>query len=111
MELNCHEYELAKHLSLRLQFPVAFLPLKALGYCEIEIPEWMFDLDYLGHYMRRVKNVTLSIACVAGPYTGVHCRLQQLSNQIRIRPLVHGCEARCCVDKVKDESDLYHDDP
>jgi hypothetical protein len=111
MELNRREYELTKHLSLRLQFPVAFWQLKALGYCEIEIPEWMFDLDYPGHYMRRVKTVTLSIACVAGPYTGVHCRLQQLSSQIRIRPLVRGREAGCCVDKGKDESDLHHDDP
>ena len=26
------------------------------GYCEISIPEWMFDLDYPGHYLRRIKS-------------------------------------------------------
>ena len=38
------------------------------------MPEWMFDLDYPGQYMRRIKNVSLTIpaspaptpACTAG---------------------------------------------
>ena len=66
------EYELTKHVSLRLHFPLEFLRLQATGSCEIEVPEWMFDLDYPGHYMRRIKNVTVTIPCVVGPYTGVH---------------------------------------
>jgi hypothetical protein len=52
---NCREYELTKHLSLRHDFPLAFLQLKAGGVCEVDIPEWMFDLDYPSHYMRRIK--------------------------------------------------------
>ena len=79
-------YELTKHISLRLDFPAAYLQLRTTGYCEISIPEWMFDLDYPGHYMRRIKNVTLTMPCVAGPYTGVHCRLTLLSSMTRTSP-------------------------
>ena len=78
------EYELIKHISLRLHFPAAFLYLKMTGSCEIDIPEWMYDLDYPGQYMRRIKNVTLTIPCVKGQYDGVHCRLQLLQSNVRV---------------------------
>ena len=68
LDENVREYELTKHISLRLHFPMAFLRLRATGRCEIDIPEWMFDLDYPGHYMRRIRNLTLTIPCVTGPY-------------------------------------------
>lgn len=86
MRTNCREHELSKNLSLRLHFPLAFLQLITTGACEFEIPEWMFDLDYPGDYMRRIKSVSLTIPCVVGPYVGVHCRLQQLSSALRISP-------------------------
>jgi Tc toxin complex TcA C-terminal TcB-binding domain len=44
MKTDMREYELTKHFSLALHFPVAFLQLKATGRCEIDIPEWMFDM-------------------------------------------------------------------
>jgi hypothetical protein len=93
---NVREYELTKHISLRLHFPMAFLQLRATGYCEVEIPEWMFDLDYPGHYMRRIKNVTMTIPCVAGPYTGVHCRLTLLSSKTRVDPRLVDLPHKCC---------------
>jgi hypothetical protein len=95
MNKNCREYELTKHISLRLHFPAAFVMLKATGYCEVDLPEWFFDLDYPGQYMRRIRSVSLTVPCVAGPYTGVHCKLQQLSSTIRFRPL-HGDNCKCC---------------
>ena len=96
LDLNCREYELTKHLSLRLDFPFAFLHLRQAGWAEIEVPEWMFDLDFPGQYMRRVKNVTLTIPCVAGPYTGVHGKLTLLSSATRVDPRLAGPVARCC---------------
>ena len=80
------EYELTKHISLRLHFPIEFLRLRTTGHCEIEIPEWMFDLDFPGHYMRRIKSVALTIPCVTGPFTGVHCRLTLLRSVTRTDP-------------------------
>jgi len=110
MKTNCREYELNKHLSLRLHFPLAFLQLKTLGWCEIEIPEWMFDLDYPGHYMRRIKNVSVTIPCVVGPYTGVHCRLQLLSSGIRLDASTPGPRSCCCKEGCTDEEDCGYDD-
>lgn len=95
---NCNrrEYELTEHISLQREFPLAFLQLKVTGICEIEIPEWMLDRHYPGQYMRRIKNVALTIPCVTGPYTGVHCRLTLLSSTTRIQPWLHGPIEECC---------------
>ncbi|MFI0366539.1 neuraminidase-like domain-containing protein [Actinomadura sp. 1N219] len=96
IEENCREYELTRHLSLRADFPMAFLQLQQTGYCEIEIPEWLLDLDHPGHYMRRIKNVTLTIPCVVGPFTSINCRLTLLSSQTRVDPSLRDAPARCC---------------
>jgi hypothetical protein len=108
MDLNCREYEITKSFSLRLHFPRAFLLLKTTGYCELELPEWMFDLDYPGQYLRRIRNITVSVPVVAGPYTGIHCRMQLLSSAIRYKPLLKDPKAPCC-NKEKD-CDCYKDD-
>jgi hypothetical protein len=64
--------------------PLALLRLKAEGSCEVTIPEWLFDMDSPGQYMRRLKTVAISIPCVTGPYTGVHCKLSLLRSSIRV---------------------------
>ncbi len=95
-DCNRREYELTKQISLQRDFPLAFLQLKLTGRCELHLPEWMFDLDYPGQYMRRVKSVALTIPCVTGPYTGVHCRLTLLSSTTRTQPWLAGEVAHCC---------------
>lgn len=92
MEMSYHdhnkrEYELTKHVSLRQLDPVALLALKATGTCEVILPEWLFDLDCPGHYMRRIKTVSLSIPSVTGPYTSVNCTLSLLKSSLRRSPL------------------------
>ncbi len=96
LDCNVREYELTKHFSLRRDFPEAFLSLRTTGYCEIEIPEWMFDLDFPGHYLRRIKNVTLTLPAVVGPYTGIHCRFTLLSSATRVTPVLIDPPAGCC---------------
>ncbi len=86
-EKNRREYELTKHISLRQLNPVALLELKATGACEITLPEWLFDLDAPGHYMRRIKSVSLSIPAVTGPYSGVNCTLSLRKSTVRRSPL------------------------
>ncbi|HVG22227.1 MAG TPA: neuraminidase-like domain-containing protein [Blastocatellia bacterium] len=85
MEGNRREYELTKHYSLMLNDPEALISLKGSGQCEIELPEALFDTDYPGHYMRRVKNVSLTIPAVVGPYTSVNCTLALLRDKTRIK--------------------------
>lgn len=97
-DCNRREYELTKNISLQRDFPLAFLALKLTGRCELHLPEWMFDVDYPGHYMRRIKTVALTIPCVTGPYTGVHCRLTLLSSTTRTQPWLSGEVVRCCCE-------------
>lgn len=93
---NCRDYELTKIVSLRDSFPTAYLQLITRGATEIELPEWMFDHDYPGHYMRRVKNISLSIYGHVTPRAGVHCRLTLLSSRTRIDPRVKPAPESCC---------------
>lgn len=86
-EHNLREYEMTKHISLHRLDPMALLKLKATGSCEITIPEWVYDLDSPGQFMRRIKTVSVSIPCIIGPYTGVHCKLSLLRSSIRASSL------------------------
>ena len=47
-------------------------------------------MDYPGHYMRRIKNMSISIPCVVGPYTGVNCTLSLLRNETRMDSTLSG---------------------
>lgn len=87
-ENNKREYELTKHVSLRQLDPLKLLQLKTAGSCEIVIPEWLYDLDGAGQYMRRIKYVSLSIPSVSGPYTNITCTLTLLRSSIRTSPLL-----------------------
>jgi hypothetical protein len=80
---NKREYEITKHISLAMLHPEALVMLKETGECYVNLPEAIFDLDYPGHYMRRLKSVSLTIPCVTGPYTNVSCTLTLLSSRIR----------------------------
>jgi hypothetical protein len=88
VDLNCREYELTKKFSLRLQFLLKLLKRKTCSSCEVDIHEWMFDLDQNpSYYMRHIKKIALSIACVTCLYTGMHCSAQLLSSAIRYKLL------------------------
>ncbi len=62
---------------------MALLKLRRNGECFVDIPETVFDMDYPGHYFRRIKAVGLSIPCTVGPYTTVACTLTLVSNHLR----------------------------
>lgn len=83
LEQSRREYEITKHVSLAMLDPIALLQLKQTGECFLSLPEALFDLDYPGQYMRRIKSVSLTIPCVTGPYTSVSCTLTLLKSSIR----------------------------
>ncbi|MBD2565344.1 MULTISPECIES: Tc toxin subunit A-related protein [Nostoc] len=85
LDQNKREYEITKHISLVLHNPLALISLKEMGVCEIDLPEALFDMDYPGHYIRRIKNVNITIPCVTGPYTSINCTLTLLNNKTRIK--------------------------
>src|SRR5262249_23317281 len=70
-EKRGYDFEVVKSISLRQVNPLALIRLQVTGTCEFALPEVLFDMDYPGHYLRRIKSVALTIPCVVGPYTGV----------------------------------------
>ena len=84
LEQNRREFELTKHVSLALLDPLVLVQLRETGRCFINLPEEIFDLDYPGHYFRRIKSVSITLPCVVGPYTTISCTLRLLKNSIRI---------------------------
>ncbi|MER9203435.1 neuraminidase-like domain-containing protein [Mesorhizobium sp. M0933] len=84
-EGNRRDYELTKHFSLVMNAPLELIKLKELGWCEVDLPEAVFDVDFPGHYMRRIKSVGISIPAVVGPYTGINCTLTLLRDKTRIK--------------------------
>ena len=91
MDLDYHNYnlrelELTRHVSLRQLDPIALLSLKMTGACTITIPEWLYDRDCPGHYMRRIKTVAVSVPSVVGPYTSINCTLTLQHSSVRVSP-------------------------
>jgi hypothetical protein len=88
LENNKREYELTENVSVHRLDPMALLKLKATGACEIEIPEWLYDMNSPGQYNRRIKTLSVSIPCITGPHTSVHAKLSLLRSSIRTSSLL-----------------------
>lgn len=80
-----HDHELSKNISLKQIAPWALLRLRQSGVTEFTLPEVLFDMDFPGHYCRRIKSVSLSIPCILGPYTTPSCSLTLLEHRYRMK--------------------------
>jgi len=80
-----HDFEIPnKQISLRKLSPEALLELRSTGSCEFVLPEELFDLDFPGQLQRRIKTVSFSIPCIAGPYTAISAKVNMLEHSFRI---------------------------
>jgi Tc toxin complex TcA C-terminal TcB-binding domain/Neuraminidase-like domain/Salmonella virulence plasmid 28.1kDa A protein len=106
---NKREYELTKHISLAQLDPSALLKLQTNKDCWVNLPEELFDLDYPGQYLRRVKSVSLTIPCVAGPYTSIACTLTLNKNSIRVNNDAIGNYPRKTVSGIPADDPRFRD--
>ncbi len=83
LDKNRREYEIIKHISLLQLDPLAIIKLRATGICDFEVPEALYDMDHAGHFFRRIKSVSISMPCIAGPYTSVSAKLSLINNRYR----------------------------
>jgi hypothetical protein len=83
MEQNKREFEITKHISIAMLDPRALIELRETGTCTVDIPEILFDMDFPGQYMRRIKSISMTIPCVTGPYTNINCKLSLLQSRTR----------------------------
>jgi hypothetical protein len=82
LDNNKRELEITRNISLRQLDPVQLLAHRSTGTCTFNVPEWLYDRDCPGHYMRRIKSVALSIPSVVG-HTSVNCTLTLVKRSIR----------------------------
>ncbi|KAH0559053.1 hypothetical protein GP486_004352 [Trichoglossum hirsutum] len=86
-----HDFEVTKHVSLRAINPIALLKLRGDANAEFAVPEILFDMDFPGHYGRRLKSVALTVRCKTVPqdpyYANVNCTLRLTSHKFRNSPL------------------------
>jgi len=78
------ELEITKHVPLSELAPVELLRLRQTGTCEFEVPETAYDMDFAGHYFRRLRAVSVSIPCNLGPYRSAAGTLTLLASRTRV---------------------------
>jgi Tc toxin complex TcA C-terminal TcB-binding domain len=103
MDQDRRDYEITKNVSLLLNDPINLVQLKETGVCEIELLEAFFDFDCPGHYMRRIKSLSLTVPCIRGPYSSVNCKLVLLKNSVRINSNTAGIEGNYARDEDGDD--------
>ncbi|WP_437575049.1 neuraminidase-like domain-containing protein [Sorangium sp. So ce887] len=86
LEQTPREAELVKNVSLAEVAPEQLMRLRETGTCELELTQEVFDLDYPGHYFRRIKSVAVTVPTVTGPYAGVNCTLTLSNTSVRPPP-------------------------
>jgi hypothetical protein len=85
---NLRELELTRSVSLRDLAPLSLLALKLTGTCTVSIPEWFFDRDCPGHYMRRLKSVAMSIPAMVNQDNPLHVTLMLQNSTLRLTPIL-----------------------
>lgn len=96
LQRNQRELEITKTVSLRLlhgkdtntTLNKDWTELKQQmvndGTVDFALTQSLFDADYPGHYLRRIKSVSVSLPATLGPYEDIRATLTQLSNQTQL---------------------------
>ncbi|KAF5544565.1 toxin subunit [Fusarium napiforme] len=79
-----HDFEISKNISLRQIDPYALLKLRLTGSTSFSFNECLFDMDFPGQYMRRIRSVAVSIPAVVGPYTNLNATLRLTNHRYRV---------------------------
>lgn len=53
------------------------------GIVDFELTQALFDADYPGHYLRRIKSISVSLPATLGPYENIRATLTQTYNKIQ----------------------------
>jgi hypothetical protein len=97
---NVRELEIRKTVSLsqlKAKDPASTLnkewaavqkDLQDNGACEFELTQKMFDDDYPGHYLRRIKSISVSLPVTLGPYEDIRSTLSQTWSRVEMTSTV-----------------------
>lgn len=82
---NNRKLQIRKTWSMRQNDPQALVALINEGNCRFDINELSYDLDFPGHYNRKIKSVSITIPAVVGPYQNIHATLTQTGNAVCVK--------------------------
>lgn len=76
---NKRKFELSTNISLKLLDARALVNLIQHKYCQFELKEYLFQMDFKGKSLSNIKirSISLSIPSVIGPYTSIHVKLRK----------------------------------
>ncbi|WP_264723604.1 Tc toxin subunit A-related protein [Wolbachia endosymbiont (group A) of Cheilosia soror] len=84
LDNNERALEITKTMPLS---PIAINDLKTKGSCKFALTEKTFDLDFPGHYCRKIKSIRITIRAEVAPYyQDIHATLQQTGNRVVLKP-------------------------
>lgn len=84
LEKRGHDYQITKNISLRKIQPMALLSLRETGVAEFSFPEILFDFDFPGHYMRRIKTLNATVVSNSDLSAGFNLTLTLLEHRYRL---------------------------
>lgn len=96
LQHNQRELEISKTISLRQlhgkdssatlnkAWPALSNELISNGSVDFELTPALFDADYPGHYLRRIKSVSVSLPATLGPYEDIRAILTQTYNSTQM---------------------------
>ncbi|MCV4339645.1 Tc toxin subunit A-related protein [Pseudomonas capsici] len=70
--------------SINPGWEVVLARLAEEGIAEFEITRAMLDADYPGHYLRRIKRISVSLPVTVGPYQDIRATLTQTWNAVQM---------------------------
>ncbi|KAH6950875.1 hypothetical protein DER45DRAFT_493623 [Fusarium avenaceum] len=79
-----HDYEISKTVSLRQIDPMALIRLRITGSTVFSFSEMLFDMDFPGHHMRRIRSVAVTIPAVLGPHSAINATLTLQQHKYRV---------------------------
>ncbi|KAF7917723.1 uncharacterized protein EAE98_010139 [Botrytis deweyae] len=81
------DFNITKTVSLRQIDPLALLKLRYTGSTTFSVSELQYDMDFPGHYMRRIRSVAVSIPAVLSPYSSINATLTLTTHKYRLSNL------------------------
>lgn len=82
-----HDFEITRSISLRQVAPVALLRLRAPSSAStgtFDLPETLWDMDFPGHYNRRIRSVKLRILSSRSAAAPLNVTLTLLKHRFRV---------------------------
>ncbi|TEY75128.1 hypothetical protein BOTCAL_0065g00300 [Botryotinia calthae] len=93
LECTAADYNISKTVSLKDFDPKALMRLRITGTTDFSIGELLYDMDFPGHYMRRIRSVSVSVPSDVETGINTNAVLTLLEHKYRVTQTAAGYAA------------------